>query len=454
MDIFNLFLLIAILMGIYTYYEGMQFSSLIIYLSLFALLILYFGGKQYLRESFEADMGPSIIANNQGTPVKRSDAIRLGTSTGSAEDILYMDQETGKLSDKPTETEVSMTDIIKPFAMTPINSLAEYDDPVASNMLLSDLNPDSTEVDAVAGNEGEKGQVMSDEIKNAKMLNRKFEWSNNLPPNSIVQQIQQASWQKSDLGLTAGTFKPTGGSDADAVAVAPQGGSATTEGFACGTCDKRKQGFANCQKRKEGFANCQKRKEGFANCQKPKQGFKNRKAEGFIGTINGGAGGNNTLKKAGDIYSDINGSNLEPVDLDMIEAEERKILQTFQPTRSGSELGTYNPDDVAELLDKYYSKKGQQATYYKREDGTYEVFEVEELEPEIQYEDEAPQPDRASEDMTNQIAVPSGVTKYAATLDPFFEPRQSTRPNRQDYTAWTPGLERMFAPTEPKEAWY
>ena len=430
MDIFNLFLLIAILMGVYTYYEGMKFSSLIIYLSLFALLILYFGGKQYLRESFEADMGPSIIANNQGTPVKRSDAIRLGTATGSAEDVLYMDQETGKLSDKPTETEISMTDITKPFATTPINSLAEYDDPTASNMLLSDLNPDSTEVDAVAGNEGEKGQVMSDAIKNAKMLERKFEWSNNLPPNSIVQQIQQAAWQKEDLGLTAGTFKPSG-SDAAVVPV-PLTGSAAAEGF------------ANCQKRKEGFANCQKRKEG----------FKNRKAEGFIGTINGGAAGNNTLKKAGDIYSDINGSNLEPVDLDMIEAEERKILQTFQPTRSGSELGTYNPDDVAELLDKYYSKQGKQASYYKRDDGVYEVFEVEELEPAIEYEDEAVQPDRASQDMTNQIAVPSGVTKYAATLDPFFEPRQSTRPNRQDYTAWTPGLERMFAPTEPKEAWY
>ena len=420
MDVFNLFLLIAILMGIYTYYEGMKFSSLIIYLSLFALLILYFGGKQYLRESFEADMGPSIIANNQGTPVKRSLGIQLGTATGSAEETIYMDQQTRELSDKPIETEISMTDITKPFATTPINSLAEYDDPNASNMLLSDLNPDSTEVDAVAGNEGEKGQVMSDAIKNQKMLNRKFEWSNNLPPNSIVQQIQQASWQKSDLGITAGTFKPS----ADGTDASPQTGSEAAEGF--------------------------------ANCKIRKQGFKNRKAEGFIGTINGGAAGN-TLKKAGgagDIYSDINGSNLEPVDLDKIEAEERKILQTFQPTKSGSELGSYNPSDVAELLDKYYSKQGKRASYYKRDDGVYEVFETEDLDPKIEFEDGSEQPERAEGDMTDQIAVPGGVTKYAATLDPFFEPRQSTRPNRQDYTAWTPGLERMFAPTEPKEAWY
>ena len=251
-----------------------------------------------------------------------------------------------------------------------------------------------------------------------------------------MQQIQQAAWQKSDLGLTAGTFNP-----------GAQGGSDAVEGFACnGGCQKRKQGFQNCSNN-----NRNRRAEGFQNCS---NNNRNRRAEGFIGTINGGAGGNNTLKKAGDIYSDINGSNLEPVDLDKIEAEERKILQTFQPTKSGSELGSYNPDDVAELLDKYYTKQGKKASYYKREDGVYEVFETEDLDPKIEFEGEEPQPDRESNDMTNQIAVPGGVTKYAATLDPFFEPRQSTRPNRQDYTAWTPGLERMFAPTEPKEAWY
>jgi hypothetical protein len=437
MDVFNLFILVAILLGVYTYYEGMEFSSLVIYLSFVALLILYFGGKQYLRESFEdkaldaggpPDMGPSIIANNQGTPVRRSEQIRLGTpnASGSDEEMLYMDQQTGELSDKPLESAVSMTDIIKPFTTTPINSLAEYDEPSSSNLLLSDLNSDSTEVNAVASNEGEKGQVMSDAIKNAKILERKFEWSNNLPPNSIVQQTQQASWRKDDIGLTAGKFAPSqGGSDAGA------------EGFAsCGTAVKRKEGFASC------------------GAAERRQGFRSRKAEGFIGAMNGGEDAGAYKDKGNNNYSAIDGSKFEMIDQDKLEAEERKILQTFQPTRSGSEIGTYNPDDVAELLDSYYSKQGKQASYYKREDGTYEVFEVTDLEPEIVYEDGEQQPERGDGDMTNQIDVPGGVTRYAATLDPFYEPRQTTRPNRSDYTAWTPGLERMFAPTEPKEAWY
>jgi hypothetical protein len=38
-------------------------------------------------------------------------------------------------------------------------------------------------------------------------------------------------------------------------------------------------------------------------------------------------------------------------------------------------------------------------------------------------------------------------------LDPFFEPTTSTRADRSDYTKWTPGLQRMFAPTYPTADW-
>jgi hypothetical protein len=52
------------------------------------------------------------------------------------------------------------------------------------------------------------------------------------------------------------------------------------------------------------------------------------------------------------------------------------------------------------------------------------------------------------------IEVPQTVNDLAAGLDPFFEPRTSTRYNRNDYTKWTPGLERSFAPTFPIKEWY
>jgi len=42
-------------------------------------------------------------------------------------------------------------------------------------------------------------------------------------------------------------------------------------------------------------------------------------------------------------------------------------------------------------------------------------------------------------------------------LDPFFTPvsqEARTRSEKWDYTSWTPGLERSFAPTEPQTKWY
>ena len=52
------------------------------------------------------------------------------------------------------------------------------------------------------------------------------------------------------------------------------------------------------------------------------------------------------------------------------------------------------------------------------------------------------------------IEVPYTASDVAAGLDPFFEPRSSVRDGKFDYTQWTPGLERMFAPTYPIKEWY
>jgi hypothetical protein len=420
MDFINFFLLIAILMGLYTYYEGMEFSSLTIYLSFFALIILYFGGKQYLRESFvgnggnasnlenpagSADFGPERVQNSEANVVTRSREIKLGTVSGDVDDdrALYVDEATGNIADKPFETPVNMREIAKPFAQTPINSLAEYDDPSSDGMLLTDLNSDNTEIDAISNNEGERGgKQESKYIKNQRMFDRKFEWSSNLPPSSIVQQIQQSKWNAT-LNETAAQFKGSGSAPV----------VAGSEGF---------------------------QSKG--------------RTEGFLGEINGGAAGQ--VMKTGDVYEDIDGSNLQPVDTTKLEQEERAILNTFEFKRSASDIGSYNPDDVAELLDKYYSKQGKTAYYVKRDDGAYEVFETEEKKAKVVYEEEEPDVAREElgDDMTDTITVPKGVAQYSSKLDPFFEPRQAMRANRQDYTAFTPGLERMFAPTEPTQQWY
>ena len=53
------------------------------------------------------------------------------------------------------------------------------------------------------------------------------------------------------------------------------------------------------------------------------------------------------------------------------------------------------------------------------------------------------------------LIVPATVENYK-TPDPFFtvNPSNKTRMGKWDYSSWTPGLERMFAPTEPQTNWY
>ena len=52
------------------------------------------------------------------------------------------------------------------------------------------------------------------------------------------------------------------------------------------------------------------------------------------------------------------------------------------------------------------------------------------------------------------IEVPYTAADVAAGLDPFFQARNSVRDGKYDYYQWTPGLERMFAPTYPIKEWY
>jgi len=303
----------------------------------------------------------------------------LGGASGS--DVMYEDAATGEVSDKPTEAEVPLVDNELPYATSAILELADYDDPASSGMLLGDLNPDETELDRIAAEEGERGQDVSRAIVNKKMIDKQFEWSRNLPPSSIVQQIQQSKWN-AGLGVSAAPF-------AD-----PKAGSAT-EGFQSGSSGSSKKSQ----------------------------------------------------------YDDINGSNLQPPDMDKVEAEERKILATYNPKLS-KDMMEYDPEDVKKLLDKVYKVQGKKPHYYKRDDGVIEVYETTDVDPKIWYEGEE-EPERAKEgDGTDAVAVPQGVARYASGMDPFFESRQTTRPDRNDYTAWTPGLERMFAPTNPTEAWY
>ena len=157
-----------------------------------------------------------------------------------------------------------------------------------------------------------------------------------------------------------------------------------------------------------------------------------------------------------DTYKAIEAASLNPPDNDEIEEEEKKILATYAPKHAG-DLTTYNVEDAKELIQKIYGAKGQVAEIVEKPNNVYEVVGVQSKNPKVRFEDEPAE--AAGGQMYNNptsfntIAVPQAAADTSAALDPFYEPRNGVRASKANYTQWTPGLERMFAPTYPKTNW-
>jgi len=136
--------------------------------------------------------------------------------------------------------------------------------------------------------------------------------------------------------------------------------------------------------------------------------------------------------------------------------EERKILKTYQP-KSSQDLLTYSVDDVKNLLDKVYDKKGLIPIIHKSKQGDniWEVTEVKEKNPKIVWEDDVKNDTRQQMTMRGEetIEVPYTASDLAAGMNPFLNPRQRVGNGRYESQQWTPGVDRMFAPTYPIPEW-
>ena len=156
-----------------------------------------------------------------------------------------------------------------------------------------------------------------------------------------------------------------------------------------------------------------------------------------------------------DPYKELGAEALTPPDTTAAHMEERKILQLYQPAKTDS-LGSYQLEDAQALIKRIYDAKGLIPEVIKKEGNIYEVVGTRRKDEKIVYEDENPPAQRApvQEAGEGTITVPATAVDTAAGLDPYFSPGASTHLDRWDYTKFTPGLERMFAPTYPTVEWY
>lgn len=151
-------------------------------------------------------------------------------------------------------------------------------------------------------------------------------------------------------------------------------------------------------------------------------------------------------------YDSINGTAMAPPD------QEQEILNTYVP-KDPQSLTTYSADDAKTLIEKIYTAKGLKATYKQTGDNQFQIISTTPLDKVITYEDDPAAPLEAPTSKgpvaaagEETIVVPE--IHPTGGLDPFYTPGEQTRDGRWNYTQFTPGLERMFAPTEPMSKWY
>ena len=138
-------------------------------------------------------------------------------------------------------------------------------------------------------------------------------------------------------------------------------------------------------------------------------------------------------------------------------------MSVYTPKKA-QDLSSYSVDDAKALIEKIYDAKGVVPDYAQTGENQYTVFGVRPKGGPV-FEDDAPAADAtpsAKQAAASRTAVTSSgedtiVVPSMSRMDgsdPFFTPGEKTRDGRWDYTSWTPGLERMFAPNAPMKNWY
>jgi len=133
---------------------------------------------------------------------------------------------------------------------------------------------------------------------------------------------------------------------------------------------------------------------------------------------------------------------------------EKEILATYVPKKP-QQLTTYDAADAKEIIDRIYSARGQIADMKPSttDSNVFIITGVRNKANPISYEPDA-EASVSPASGENTIVAPVIYTSEQQGLDPFFTPGDSTRDGKWDYTRFTPGLERSFAPNQSMQNWY
>jgi hypothetical protein len=174
--------------------------------------------------------------------------------------------------------------------------------------------------------------------------------------------------------------------------------------------------------------------------------------EGFTGTV------------TEPFFESINGETMQPLDLQDLDERERSILQQYSP-RKTEDFMDHDTDDVDILVKKLFETDPDWEPILEKKNGNQ--FEVTGLKPKLRKEDtmfadeKVPSVAEAIQngDATGRdIKIQPGMVN-SGKQDPYFDKDgvidyEGDHFYKYDkFAKWTPGLERMFAPTFDQNDW-
>ena len=165
--------------------------------------------------------------------------------------------------------------------------------------------------------------------------------------------------------------------------------------------------------------------------------------------------------KSGVFFNNVRGTTVEPPDVEASRAREQKLLAAYRPTDISKHMMDNETEAVANLVNKVY---GEDPNWEPVVSKTGEnQWAVTELKPKLRkekYEEGNTQELSMLEAKGLVVPPPSIEINDRIRGDPYFDKsgvgdRDNNRLwNYKDFNKWTPGLERMFAPTMDNKAWY
>jgi hypothetical protein len=165
--------------------------------------------------------------------------------------------------------------------------------------------------------------------------------------------------------------------------------------------------------------------------------------------------------KSGVFFNLAESKEVLPPDVEAAKQREQRVLSSYQPTAISKHIVDSETEAVGKLVhDVYASDPAWEPVITKVDENKYEVTELRPKPRMEKYED--------SQAISLATAEERGIAMPPPTLDihdrlqddPYFDKsgvgdRNNSRYwNYNDFKQWTPGLERMFAPTDSNREWH